>query len=279
MAVIGTGTMGRAIAKLLARQGHDVRVHDARTATVPEGVNVVACDDLASCVQGADLVIEAIIEKLEAKRALLAEIQNLVGPVPLASNTSTFRPSQLAEGLPHPEAVLVAHFFNPADVVPLVELVPSPTTSDSALSLVRDLLTDADKVVVSLDREVDGFVANRLQAALVREALWLVREGVATAEDVDAAVIHGLGPRWALAGPFEVLDRGGLDVWAAVTSRLFPVLSNELTTPEEITRRLARGDLGLKSGRGFHDYHDGTGSPFNQLEAVLSARIPTDASS
>ncbi|XAS72908.1 3-hydroxyacyl-CoA dehydrogenase NAD-binding domain-containing protein [Micrococcaceae bacterium Sec5.1] len=271
IAVIGAGTMGLAIARLFAGNGRNVRIYDERVADLPELAGIEACTDLPSSVVGAEIIFEAISEQLSAKQALLGQIQELVGPVPVASNTSTFRPGQLAEGLIHPEAILVAHFFHPADIVPLVELVPHATTASSALTLTRALIEEAGKVVVSLSREVDGFIANRLQAALIREAVGLLRHGIASAEEIDAVVVHGIGPRWALAGPFEVMDRGGLDIWQAVTERLFPLLSVETSAPEEITSRVNQGELGAKSGQGFYAYDAHSVSALNRLGAVLHA--------
>ncbi|TAP45847.1 3-hydroxyacyl-CoA dehydrogenase family protein [Arthrobacter sp. S39] len=276
IAVIGAGTMGLAIARLFAGNGRNVRIYDERVADLPELSGIEACSDLPSCLVGAEIIFEAITEQLNAKQALLRQIQEFVGAVPVASNTSTFRPGQLAEGLVHPEAILVAHFFHPADIVPLVELVPHATTASSALTLTRSLIEEAGKVVVPLSHEVDGFIANRLQAALIREAVWLLRHGIASAEEIDAAVVHGLGPRWALAGPFEVMDRGGLDIWQAVTERLFPLLSVETSIPEEISSRVTQGELGAKSGQGFYAYDAHSASPLNRLSAVLhAASTPT----
>lgn len=263
--------MGLAIARLFAENGHAVRVFDEREVDFPAALTLTTCGGLAECVTGVDIVFEAIVEDLSAKKALLHDIQRLAGSVPVASNSSTYRPSQLAADLEFPEAVLVAHFFNPADVVPLVELVPSPVTTPSALEMVRDVLTGVRKSVVTLECEVDGFIANRLQAALVREALWLLRNGIASAKVIDTTVVQGIGPRWALAGPFEVMDRGGLDVWEAVTGRLFPLLSTEASTPEQISAQVVKGCLGQKSGRGFHNYEDDAPSPFVRLPDVLSA--------
>lgn len=249
VAVVGAGTMGLAIARFLKSSGCNVRVYDDRRVTFPADSHIEASADLQSCLVGVDVVFEAIFENLGAKQELLKNIQKLAGPVPIASNTSTFSPSQLTQGLTYPETVFVAHFFNPADVVPLVELVPTAVTDPSALALTRHLLEGAQKIVITLRRETDGFIANRLQAALIREALWLLRNGVACVEDIDAAVIHAIGPRWALAGPFEIMDRGGLDIWQSVTERLFPLLSTETSTPEEIVQHVRRGKLGAKTDR------------------------------
>jgi 3-hydroxybutyryl-CoA dehydrogenase len=271
LAVVGGGTMGLAIARLFAEANYKVRVFDERGVHLPQNLAAEATTSLAECVADVDVVFEAIVEDLDAKRLLLRDVQRLAGPVPVASNTSTYRPSQLAADLDFPEAVLVAHFFNPADVLPLVELVPSPVTAPTAVASVHAALLDAGKKVIILKHEIDGFIANRLQAALIREALWLLENGVASAEDIDATVVDGIGPRWALAGPFEVMDRGGLDVWEAVTGRLFPVLSTEDSTPAAISARVARGWLGQKSGRGFYNEYADSPTPFTRLPGVLTA--------
>lgn len=276
-AVVGAGTMGRGIAALLVRAGVAVSVYDERPpaadafgADVADSVEL--CPTLEACLRGADVVTEAVVEDRDVKRALLATIQQVAGPVPIASNTSTFRPGDLAEGLPHPEAVLVAHFFHPADVVPLVEVVRGPRTGPAAVEAVVGLLERAGKTVVRLEREVDGFVANRLQAALYREALHLLREGVASAADIDLAVTDGLGPRWSVAGPFEIMDRGGLDVWRAVTTQLFGDLAVDTATPAEILERVAAGHLGVKTGAGFGTYEGDDGAAYlRRLRAVLEA--------
>ena len=138
-----------------------MRVFDERTVRLPEGSRATVCADVAECVSTADVVFEAVHEELDAKRKLIGLVQAAAGPIPVASNTSTFCPSELTPGLRYPGSVLVAHFFNPADVVPLVEVVPGPLTTASAQTAVRTFLTEANKAVITLEREIEGFVANR----------------------------------------------------------------------------------------------------------------------
>lgn len=233
IAVLGAGLMGGAIARTLAAAGHEVRAYDpepGRAAAAVERATALAVDALAEAVRDADLVLEAAPERLDLKHALLAEVEPMTTGI-LASNSSTFTPSQLAQPLAEPGRLLVTHWFNPADVVPLVEVVPHPATPAASVDAVVAMLAAAGRHPVALAHEVDGFVGNRLQAALVREAMHLVESGVATRQQVDDVVRHGLGPRWAAVGPIRVMELGGLGVWEAVTDRLFPTLGDATEAP------------------------------------------------
>lgn len=258
IAVVGAGTMGAGIAEVLARAGSRVRLVDAREGAaeaVAAGLDLpglTAAGSLDEAVADAGLVVECIVEDLDAKAGLLRTLGNLAPAAVVASNSSTFGPTELAPYAADPARLLVAHFFNPATVVPLVELVPAPQTAPEVMAAVEALLQRAGKTVVRLRRDVPGFVANRLQAALLREAIHLVETGVATIEDVDAVVTESIGVRWSLAGPFRISDLGGLDVWRAVCARLWPELS-DATQPEWLARKVAAGELGAKTGTGFHD--------------------------
>ncbi|MDT9594074.1 3-hydroxyacyl-CoA dehydrogenase family protein [Nocardioides zeae] len=258
VSVLGAGIMGAGIAVVLAEAGHEVRLFDTRPevaeAVASRHPGIEAYADLAGAVTGTTLVLEAVVEDLAVKHALYAEVERHAGDAPIASNTSSLVPSVLAAGLQDPGRLVIVHFFNPADVVPLVEVVPSPATRPEIVDDVVALLRAAGKLVVPLAREVPGFVANRLQAALVREALHLVREGVATPELVDTVVTGGLGPRWAAAGPFSVLDLGGLDTWRSLTAVIFPDLADDDAAPPELVAAVESGDLGAKTGRGFHEH-------------------------
>ncbi|WP_141015433.1 3-hydroxyacyl-CoA dehydrogenase family protein [Nocardioides sambongensis] len=230
--VIGAGLMGAGIAEVLGRGGISVQLFDERDGAADRAAaamalaNVTSHPSLEDALRGSDLVIEAIYEDLEAKAPLLRALAELAPRVIVASNTSTFSPSELARHAADPTRLLVAHFFNPATVVPLVELVPGPQTSPDVVDLVQGVLTAVGKTVVRLNREIEGFVANRLQAAVLREAFHLVETGVVDADGLDQVVRASLGPRWALAGPLRVADLGGLGVFAALCSRLFPLLDD-----------------------------------------------------
>lgn len=257
-AVLGAGLMGRGIIRVLAGAGYAVTFFDPATAGQAGADNrTVACASVAEAVNGADLIFEAIVEDLEAKHALYRQIEEANAAAPIASNTSTFVPSRLSEGMRDDTRLLIAHFFNPADVVPLVELVPGTRTKEDVVEQMRAALTTAGKAVVVLEHESTGFIANRLQAALVREAMNIVREGIASPETVDLVMTDCLAPRWVAAGPFLTMDRGGLDVWRAVCRQIFPTLDGA-EHPILLDERVDRGELGVKSGQGFfpHGAHE-----------------------
>ncbi|MFC5404052.1 3-hydroxyacyl-CoA dehydrogenase family protein [Cohnella soli] len=267
IAVIGAGTMGRGIARLLAGHGSRVTLYDpnpealhamkASRVEAEENLGLQLTTNLQEAVRHAELILEAAPENLEIKRAIYEQIATTVGEdTIIASNTSTYPLAVLAEHQPFADRMLIAHFFNPADIIPLVEIVQLETTRPGLAERLADTLRTAGKVPVMLNKDVPGFLANRLQAAVMREACHLLEIGVATAEQVDTAVKEGLGPRWALNGPFEIADFGGLDVWEKVTGHLFPHLGRETEVPEAIAEQVQRGRLGLKSGSGFYEYGD-----------------------
>lgn len=281
IAVVGAGLMGTSIGLDWARAGHPVAIYDAdpdRVRTAPERARQIAAmlvqggvldaaeleaaaarltpiPDLADAVRSADYVAEAIVEDLPTKQALFGELDALCRPdAVLASNTSSLMPSALAEPTRHPERVLVVHYFNPAHLIPVVEVVLGPRTSPQTVETVTCLLRAAGKTPAVLRKEGPGFIANRLQSALLREALHLVEDGVTSMEDLDAVVSLGFGRRLAAFGPFAIADMAGLDVWQAITAYLFPRLSNADQSPPLLADRAAGGDLGLKTGRGFYDW-------------------------
>ena len=238
IAVVGAGLMGHSIAQEFAVAGCQVALNDVseerlgharerirqnlemlgRSQDVDEVESrMTFTGDLRTAVEDADLVVEAITEDLEVKKALFAELESICREdAILASNTSTFMPSQLAEATKNPGRVVVTHYFNPPHVVPLVEVVGGRNTSPETIETVRDLLLSQGKKPVVLGTEALGFIANRLQAALLRECFALVENGVARPEDIDAVVTTSLGRRLGVAGPFEVFDAAGADVWHAI---------------------------------------------------------------
>lgn len=278
IAVLGAGVMGAGIVRTLVRGGHAVRVHDPRVdaaeaAAASAGPRASAHASLAEAVAGATVVVEAAPERLALKLALLAEVEAANDRALIASNTSSIAPAALAAGLADPARLVIAHFFNPADTVPLVEVVPGPATPPAAVERMRRLLEGCGKTAVPLAEQVEGFIANRLQAALYREAMHLVARGIATPAQVDATVTAGLGPRWALAGPFEVMDLGGLDVWTAVADGIFPSLDGASAAPAMLRDRAAAGELGAKSGGGFAPRDPEEPARFaRRLAALLAAR-------
>lgn len=200
---------------------------------------------------GWDLVIESISENLRDKLDLYAEIEALVAPnTIIASNTSSLSVDDLAAGLRHPERSLGFHWLNPAEFVDLVEIVVAESTAPEVVEQAMTWARAIGKTPVQVSRDAPGFIVNRLQYALLREAFALVEQGIASVEDVDAAMTAGLGARWAAVGPFEGLDLGGLDVYAAVAPRLYPELSTTLEPSSIATGLVDAGACGCKSGRG-----------------------------
>lgn len=259
IAVLGAGQMGGGMATLLAEAGHDVRIWDivpaaAERVAAASKDKLVAVNDLSEAVTGATVIFEAIAEDMQQKLDVYASICQVNTSAIVASNTSSLPADRLSAGISNQARFAIAHFFNPPQIVPLVELVPGPQTSEGTLSTLADILSAAGKIPVRLQKAVPGFVANRLQAALLREAFALVDEGVATFEDVDLVVRSALGARWAAAGPMMVTDLGGLDIWTAVTTQLFPLLCNSQSPPKAITTRKDRGELGAKTGKGLYEH-------------------------
>jgi len=293
IAVVGAGLMGTSIGLDWARAGFDVTIYDSdpdRVSTVTrrareigqslvEGgvitanelnlavARLTATADLGDAVGEAEYVAEAIVEDLKVKQALYAELDAITRPdAVLGSNTSSLMPSALAEPTNHPERLLVVHYFNPAHLIPVVEVVMGPKTSSETVETATRLLRAAGKTPAVLRKEVPGFVANRLQSALLREALALVEDEVCSMEDLDAVVSMGFGRRLAAFGPFTISDMAGLDVWQAIASNLYPLISDAKSPQPLLAEHAANGEFGLKSGRGFYAW-----SP-EQAVAALARR-------
>ena len=228
------------------------RVSEQQAETAPSLVRMST--DLAEIVEDADLVIESIYEDIDAKTELFGRLDKLCPDrTILASNTSSFLPSRLAAATTRPDKVINAHFLNPPFFVPLVEVVPTAQTSEETTGVIMELLTSLGKQPILVEREVPGFVASRLQMALLREALWLVENEVASAEDVDVAISAGLGRRWATAGVLHVLEVAGWDLISRVAADVFPHLSNT-DDPSLLRDMVERGDIGVKAGSGFYEW-------------------------
>jgi 3-hydroxyacyl-CoA dehydrogenase len=251
--------MGAGIARVFADSGVSVRLCARRQATLEaartrlgeSAARVRLTTDADEALGGAELVIETIVEEVEPKRALLARAEELVSPdAILTTNTSSLPLAALAEVLRRPERFAGLHWLNPPELVELVEVVGAKGTAPETLEALAGWMEELGKAPVVVRRDVPGFVANRLQYALLREAYALVEAGVCSFADVDRTLTHGLGARWAAIGPFETMDLAGLDVHSAVAANLWPELANETEPSPSIARALESGALGVKSGRG-----------------------------
>lgn len=276
--ILGAGIMGRTIALSFALANIKVKLFDVKreslelaqkkilehleiqkeyqlvtdTASVMQNISFFI--NLEEAVSESELIIEAVPEVLSIKEELYHALSGLLSEnVIVASNTSTFSLEKLQKLYQYQDKICITHYFNPGHLVPLVEVVTNSMSEDD-IKFVKSLLERSGKEVIVLRQDIDGFVANRLQAALLREALYLVENNIATFEDVDKAVKYGPGLRWALNGPFEIADFGGLDTWEKVVSNLFPDLSNRQDTPNVLKEKNEINDLGTKTGKGFYDY-------------------------
>jgi 3-hydroxybutyryl-CoA dehydrogenase len=262
VAIVGAGTMGAGMAAVFASHGTPVRLTARRQETLERAEERIAriageaagrvstTRALDEAVDGAGLVVETIAEELEAKREVLAVAERIAPEAVLTSNTSSLPLERIAEALARPERFAGLHWLNPPELVELVEVVGAGRTDPEVLSVLATWMEALGKAPIVLPRQVPGFVVNRLQYALLREAFALVEEGVCSYEGVDRALTRGLGVRWAAVGPYETMDLGGLDVFAAVARNLLPELSNATDPPAFLDEAVAAGALGVKSGRG-----------------------------
>jgi 3-hydroxybutyryl-CoA dehydrogenase len=268
--VVGGGLMGHGIAYLLAAAGHAIGVFEPMSeirATVPKRLraiadlfgddaalleNVSVHDQLASAVADASFVFEAAPEKLPLKQKIFAELESAVAPdTILASNSSAIPSTEIGRHLKHRERVVGTHFWNPPHLVPLVEVIESEKTSGEVLRATMELLRDAGKTPVHVRRDVPGFVGNRLQHALKREAIALVAAGVCDAETIDIVVKEGPGARMAVLGPMEQSDLVGLDLTLDIADVLYADLDRTAGPHAFLRQKVSDGKLGMKTGEGF----------------------------
>lgn len=280
IAGIGTGTMGSGTALAFALGGYSVnmygrtresldrgqkRVHEALDLLWENGLvegqkeavleRIQGHTDLGSAVEDAQFVIESVAEDLEVKKAVFREMETLCSPEAiLATNTSGLSPTLISETLEKKDRFLVSHFWNPPHLMPIVEVVPGKFTSEETVKITGELLEKIGKKPVSLKKEAPGFIGNRLQFALLREALHIVDEGIASREDVDRTMRFSLGRRLADTGPLESADLGGLDIFYNVASYLFRDLSNTPDVSPLLRDPAIRGDLGAKTGKGIYQW-------------------------
>jgi 3-hydroxybutyryl-CoA dehydrogenase len=203
---------------------------------------------------GAELVVEAVTEDLPLKHAIFGDLDRLCPPPAVLASSSGQPASRLVARVRHRGRVVAAHFWNPPQLIPLVEVCAGPETDPDVVSWVCDALRRAGKQPVVLDREIDGFIGNRLQFALLREALALWASGVASAEAIDLAVKTSFGRRLSVTGPLESADVGGLDTMHAFAAFLFPSLDASAEPPAAMGGLVAEGHRGLPSGRGIYDW-------------------------
>jgi 3-hydroxybutyryl-CoA dehydrogenase len=277
IAVVGTGYMGGGIAQCLALTGRRVyltdadpsRAQQARARLLEESAayekaglfregstsmleqNLIAADSIEAIGQEVDYVAEVVPENLELKLSVLKRIEAAVSPeCIIASNTSAIPIREMSKALETPQRFFGVHWMNPAPFVPAVEIIPNEGTPEAMIAAAEALVQEAGKVTARV-ADVAGFVANRLQFALFKEAVAVVEEGLATPEDVDKVVSNSFGFRLALFGPFAIADMAGLDVYAASYGSLEKQYGPRFKVPAGLKARVDSGDFGLKTGGGF----------------------------
>ena len=279
VAVIGAGVMGPGIAQVFLMGGHTVSLNDISDSALQKGKatilqvlsqmqekniidqapdtyleNLTLTTDLKSAVEGAKIVIEVVPEKIELKKSIYDQLDLYCDEEAIiASNTSSL---PLAELFPdfRKGSFCVAHFFNPPPIIPLVELVKNDDADPEKVAFLRNTLEACGKTVVVVNKFVKGFLINRLQTAMSREALYLYNEGIVSADDLNKAVSASVGFKSTWQGSFSTMDYIGLDTVLFVNDIIYPELCNDTKTPDIIRDKVKEGKLGIKTGEGFYKY-------------------------
>jgi 3-hydroxybutyryl-CoA dehydrogenase len=288
--VVGGGTMGVDIAASFAIYGWAVTIvnpADGRFDSIqdrfdkaiarlgrPASSRPVLAQSLAEADwAGIGLVIEAAPESLPIKQRIFRELELHARPeTPLCSNSSALPISSIGQGLQSQHRMLGTHYFMPAHLVPGVEVVCSAKTDPAVADAVAELLRAVGKVPIRVKRDLPGFLVNRLQHAVSREALSLMDRGIVSAEDIDAAVRFGFGFRYLAAGPCLQRDHAGLDIHHAAAGSIYPDLCNDAQPSASLTRLVREGAMGMKAGRGFYDWTpERISSERERYETLLAA--------
>lgn len=283
--IAGAGTMGYSMADIFAQNGYDVILWNhrqptldrARTKISPEVANKITYTTGNEAFQGRDLIVECIVEDLPSKLAFYRELSPLVDTdTILATNTSGLSINKLATAVTGPERFLGMHWFNPPTLIPLIEIIKNDKTRPDVARTIYDLALAIHKKPALVEKDVPGFAANRIQLAVLREVLALVRDGVVSVEAADAVMKYGLGFRWACLGPLETIDFGGLDVFYHISEYLVPDLEDSHEVPQLLREKFEAGEYGVKTGKGFYDYSGdkakaATAARDKKLQAIYNA--------
>ncbi|AIY78711.1 3-hydroxyacyl-CoA dehydrogenase family protein [Clostridium botulinum] len=282
IAVLGTGTMGHGIALLSARAGLNVKMYGRTDESLDRGISSIIaslnrltiqgklneseCQEIISRIKGVktleevakdtDFIIESVAENLELKQNIFRKLDLICKPeVILASNTSGLSPTDIARNTTNPERVVIAHFWNPPQLIPLVEVVPGEKTNKDTVEKTVEWVNFIGKKAVKMEKECLGFIGNRLQLALLREAMYIVEKGWAKPEEVDKAMEYGHGRRLPVTGPLCSADLGGLDIFNNISSYLFKDLCSYTEPSKLMEEKVKDNKLGTKNGEGFYKWN------------------------
>lgn len=295
VAVIGTGMIGSSQAALFTGNGYKTTMYAVNAEEEEKGIRqyrhfydvliekgLVSEEQRDRCAQyltttqnyedfaDADIILECVPEDLELKHSVYREIEkHCTSFKAVASTTSAKSADDLAKGFTrHKDKIMVAHPFYPPHLILFVEIVKSAHTTNEAAETMRDFLETCGRKPIIANKSVPGFVANRLQHALVREAAYMVDQGIASPEDVDKALMHSFAPRYSVVGLFQHQDAAGLDLIKSIHDYLLPDLSRATTTPDLITKHCEKGEFGMKTGKGIYDWPEEKKREFHERAAA-----------
>ncbi len=283
ISIIGAGLMGHGIAHVFAGNGYNITLYDESEARMKSAYETIYgelrllidegyitpkdseetikrikfSDNLEQAIKNADYVVEAIPEILELKQKLFERMEKICDRnTVFSSNTSSFKLSDITENLSDESKrrCMIAHWYNPAYIIPIVELSKYGNMSEEVFNEVLELYSKCGKKPVCVYKDVTGMIANRLLHALAREAFHLLEEGIGMPEDIDNALMYGICFRAATTGMLETVDMGGLDVWLTGQDNIFPALDNSDKACDSLRRLVEKGNLGIKTGKGFNEY-------------------------
>ena len=281
--IAGAGTMGSGIAQIFAQKGYEVIIIDIAEKFLENAKKIISInqsnlieeniitkqeaeDSLKNisyttdkkAFADSDVIIEAIIEKMDIKQDFWEEVEAIAKEdAILATNTSGLSITDICKKVKNKGRFVGMHWWNPPHIIPLIELIKGAETADETLDLLTELVQKIGKQSVIVQKDVNGFIGNRIQFAVFREALKIVEDGIATVEDVDKAMKYGPGFRYPVLGPFETADLGGLDTFYYISSYLFNELSDAKEPTPILQELMDNKTLGVKSGKGFYDYSNG----------------------
>lgn len=300
LAIIGSGTMGHSIALTAAWAGINVKMFGLNDIELEKGFlgiqnklivllqndlinnndledirkRISGTQSLDAAAEGSTFIIECIPEDMGMKQDLFCTLDKLCAShVILASNTSGLSPTLISSGTLHPERVIVTHFWNPAHLIPLVEVLRAGKTNDDTFNRAMDLLRFMNKKPIEVRKEVPGLVGNRLQFALLREAQYILEEGIASKEDIDSAVIYSIGRRLPVTGPLQSADMGGLDIFASISDYLFKDLSNAERASPGLKKLVEHNKLGDKTGEGYYPWDKESSIEMNRKREIELIRF------
>lgn len=281
--VAGAGTMGAGIAQIFAQKGYEVVVTDIGEKYLENAKKIISINNSSlieekliteseaenamkkisfttdkKAFSDADVIIEAIIEKIDIKQDFWKEVEEIAKEDAIfATNTSGLSITEISEKIEKKGRFIGMHWWNPPHIIPLIEIIRGKGTDDETVDLLVELVKAIDREPVVVQKDANGFIGNRIQFAVFREALNIVEQGIATVEDVDRAMKYGLGFRYAVIGPFETADLGGLDTFYYISSYLFNELGDAKEPSDMLKDLVDNNNLGVKSKKGFYDYSNG----------------------